>query len=258
MLAGAKRIFETPTLAAHAAADAFLALLEAHDPARGLFNVALSGGSTPNAMYDYFAAPPVAQRAATLARKARYFWSDERTVPPTDPDSNFGNAWSRWLKELKLPAENIHRLAGEHLPSLEAAAYARLIGAFVPPASGPKGDADARPCFDLVFLGMGPDAHTASLFPGTAALTETERLVVANPVPQHQTTRLTFTFPLINAARAVWILCTGSSKTAALTAVANTPAPGVNDHPISRIRPQARTNRPAVTWWLDQAAAGSK
>lgn len=247
-LAGQVKILPDAAAVARAAAEALLDLLQAHDVQQhGLCNVALSGGSTPNAMYELLAALPDSRGVRALAGKARFFWSDERTVPPDHADSNFGQAWSRWLKKLALAPEQVHRLAGEHLPSQAAQHYERLIRAFVPSAAA------GQPRFDLILLGMGPDAHTASLFPDTAALREDNRLVVANPVPQQNTTRLTFTFPLINAAQQVWILCTGAGKADALAAVAKTGRHGVDAWPISRVRPQSAET--ALTWWLDRPAA---
>ncbi|HTL53750.1 MAG TPA: 6-phosphogluconolactonase [Planctomycetota bacterium] len=252
MLTGTQLVFDDPAAAARAAAEAFLLALKKHDAGRrGLFNVALSGGSTPNAMYEYLAQLPVEREVRALARKARFFWSDERTVPADHAESNFGAAWTRWLKGLDLPPEQIHRLAGEHVAALSAQNYERLIEAFVPAGTGVRAGGGGVPRFDLIFLGMGPDGHTASLFPSTAALAETERLVVANAVPQQATTRLTFTFPLINAAEQVWILCTGASKAAALAAVAKAGREGNGAYPISFVQPKAKK---AVKWWLDRAA----
>ena len=259
VLNGTQQIYPDNASAARAAGDAFLAALEKHDLKKhGLFNVALSGGSTPNTIYDYLAALPANRRVRELALKARFFWSDERTVPPTHADSNFGAAWSRLLGKLDLPALQVHRLAGEQIPSLAALNYERLISAFAPAASAAGGRGtkpslkSCTPAFDLIFLGMGPDGHTASLFPGTAALQEKERIIVANQVSQQNTMRLTFTFPLINAARAVWILATGESKASALAGVSEAGGKFNPLYPISGVSPRP-TSR--LTWYLDKPAA---
>ena len=163
--------------------------------ARGRFRIALAGGSTPRALYVHLAASDLDWARTDV------FFGDERSVGPEDPQSNFRMARDTLLSPARVPPENVRRLRGED-PDLEAAAfdYENALG-------GP-----AAPPFDLVLLGMGGDGHTASLFPGTAALDERRRLCVANDVPQLSTRRLTLTYPVLEAARELLFLVAGADK----------------------------------------------
>src|SRR5450432_2567491 len=160
---------------------------------RGRFTIALSGGSTPKSLFNL-----LATNAKTTLSWDRmfFFWGDERHVPPTDPDSNYRMADETMLSKIPVAAGNVFRILTEN-PDAAAAAEAneQTLRKFfdLKPGDFPR--------FDLLLLGMGPDGHTASLFPGTAALQETSRLVVANWVEKLKTHRLTLTLPVINAAR---------------------------------------------------------
>lgn len=165
---------------------------------RGAFFAALSGGSTPKAIFEQLAKPANASRLDWS--KVWLFWSDERAVPPHDAESNYAMAMDS-LGALPIPKEQIVRMEAETEIEEHAAVYEKRLQELVP---------ECR--FDLVMLGMGPDAHTASLFPGTDALSEEERLVVANFIPQLETWRMTFTYPLINRARHVSIYLLGEGK----------------------------------------------
>ena len=161
------------------------------DPQRGRFLVALSGGSTPRALHQALVAH---YRDLIPWERVQVFWSDERCVPPDDKESNYRMARETLLELVPLPATNIHRMPGERTDYDAAAAdyEAEIRQVFgLPP--------DVLPRFDLILLGMGPDGHTASLFPGTPALHETGKLAAANWVPQQNMERLTFTYPLLTA-----------------------------------------------------------
>jgi 6-phosphogluconolactonase len=188
---------------------------------RGQFTIALSGGNTPRMVFEHFQG-----NVRIDGPKWHIFWSDERCVPPDDPESNYRMARESFLDHVPIPPENIHRLRGESDPAPEAARYEADIRQTVL--------GDPLPRFDLILLGMGDDGHTASLFPGTEALKETERLVVANYVPQKSSWRLTFTYPLINAAHDVLILVSGASKAERLHAVLHL-APGETPYPINGV-----------------------
>ncbi|MDJ0652305.1 MAG: 6-phosphogluconolactonase [Simkaniaceae bacterium] len=163
------------------------------------FAVALSGGSTPKAIFEKLSS---IRHASELDwSKVLLFWGDERAVPPTDLESNFRMAMDAGLKTLSMPQEHVFRMEAEG--SIEA--NARAYQAKIKEVLGP------RP-FDLVMLGMGEDAHTASLFPGTKALEETIALVVANEVPQKKTWRMTLTYPCINRAKNIVLYVLGESK----------------------------------------------
>ena len=191
-------------------AAAFIAGLAAESiAARGRFTIALAGGGTPRPIYARLAA---ADHAAHIDwGKVHVFFSDERCVPPDDAASNYRMAREALLDHVPLPPDNIHRMRGEEDPALAALAYEqdlqRLFRTSVVPA------------FDLICLGMGDDGHTASLFPGTAALRERERWVVAQYVAVARAWRVTFTATLINAARHVAFLVEGAGKSETLRRV---------------------------------------
>ncbi len=197
--------------------------------AHGRCAIGLAGGSTPVPVYAELAAPGLARRI-DWSRVDAYF-GDERAVPPNHPDSNYRRASAVLLSHVPIPAAQIHRMEGER-SDLEAAAadYERLL----PPA------------LDVLLLGMGPDGHTASLFPGAPALGERERLVVVVTSPKPPPLRLTITPPVIAAARRVAVLATGKEKASAAARALEGPA-----------TPQeipARLVRHGV-WFLDRAAA---
>jgi 6-phosphogluconolactonase len=170
--------------------------------ARGRFRIALAGGSTPRALY------PTLVGGFDWTR-ANVFFGDERSVPPDDPQSNYRMARETLLDPAQVPPANVVRWRGED-PDLDAAArdYQAALTAGASP-----------PWLDLALLGLGPDGHTASLFPGTSALAEEDRLAVAVDVPQMGTRRLTLTYPALCGAREVCFLVTGRDKAAALAAV---------------------------------------
>lgn len=232
-------VLPDPAAVAGETADRFVQAARDAIEERGIFRVALSGGGTPKQVY-----PLLLQRDRHDAvdwRRVEFFWGDERSVPPDHPESNFGVAYGMLISQLPARADRIHRMPAE-APDIDAAALSyesELRLAF--DARG-----DEPPAFDLVWLGMGPDGHTASLFPGTDALDETERWVVGNWVPQQDTWRMTLTFPVLAAARAVLFVVTGADKA----------------DPIARIRaggsglPAERVAGDRVEWLIDAAAAG--
>ncbi len=211
------------------------------DPQRGRFLVALSGGSTPRALHRALVAH---YRDLIPWERVQVFWSDERCVPPDHPESNYRMARETLLEQVPLPAANIHRMPGERADYDAAAAdyEAEIRQVFgLPP--------DVLLRFDLILLGMGPDGHTASLFPGTAALHETSKLVSANWVPQMNMERLTFTYPLINSARQVMFLVAGAEKAEALRAVISGQAL-MEERPAVGVRPAGGE----VVWMVDREA----
>ncbi len=211
---------------------------------RRYFRIALAGGSTPRPIYASLAEDPYVDWT-----KWQIFWSDERCVPPTSPDSNYHMVKEALLDRLSSPPKLVVRMAGDSEPDAAAAAYARAVRELVPPnAQAGTGD---TPRFDMIVLGMGDDGHTASLFPGTAALDESEQIVVSNQVPRLDTTRLTFTYPLINAARRILILVSGAEKAATLHEVLSGPVDPVR-FPIQGVQPI----KGHVTWLVDEAAFG--
>lgn len=231
-----------PDLAAVAgeAANRFTESARAAIEARGVFRVALSGGTTPNAVFPLLRSEPWVSRVDW--RRVEFFWGDERTVPPDDPESNFGTAYRMFISQLPgVRPESIHRMQAEN-PDLEAASLA--YEAELRLAFGVKGD--AVPEFDLIWLGLGPDGHTASLFPGSHALHITDRWVMPNWAPAREMWRMTLTLPVINAAREVIFLATGTNKANAIRHIRRGRSP----------LPAARVRAHRVTWLIDAAAAG--
>ena len=215
---------------------------------RGRFVVALAGGSTPRRLCQLLADRP--GREAIEWDRWHFFLGDERVLPPTDPDCNFVMAAETLLGRVPVAPEQIHRPPTELGDAAAvAAAYERELRDFFGLAPGEV------PRFDLILLGLGSDGHTASLFPGKPALDETERLVVDTPpgVLPPQVDRVTFTFPVINAARAVAFLVAGADKAAALRAAREgTALDEVVQVPAARVRPTDGELR----WFVDAAAAG--
>lgn len=243
LIAGAEiRILTTPQELFAAAAEEVVHLANEAVSACGRFTIALSGGSTPKSLYNLLATNA---RTTLPWGKMFFFWSDERHVPPTDPDSNYRMANEAMLSKIPVPTANVFRPATEN-PDAEAVAneYESTLKKFfqLGPGQFPK--------FDLILLGMGPDGHTASLFPGTAGLQEKSRLVIANWVEKLKTHRLSFTFPVLNAAACVAFLVSGTDKASALKGVLEESTPG-EPYPASLVNPA----NGKLIWFLDRAAA---
>lgn len=210
--------------------------------------VALSGGSTPKKMGALLRTPEYADRMHWDRLQA--FWGDERWVPLADPESNAGEAMRAFLDHVAIPSENVHPWetysGSEGDPVADAAQYEALIRETV----ASDGSDDATPVFDLIFLGMGDDGHTLSLFPHTAAVHETSRLAVANAVAKLNTMRLTFTPRLANATRLAVFLLSGAGKAAMLHQVLDGPVQ-IDETPCQVIRPHDGE----LIWLVDEAAA---
>ena len=238
------RVLPDATTLARAAADAFLRAAREAIDATGRFTVALSGGSTPKAIFKLLADNHAAGANMLPWDKVQLFFGDERHVPPDHPDSNFRMTNETLFSKVPVPAGNIHRIEGE-LNAVDAAARYedRLRAAFAIPGN-------ATPRFDLVMLGMGSDGHTASLFPGSTALQEKSKLVCATWIEKFQSHRITFTFPLINAAAEVLFVAGGPDKASMLRDVLRGD-PHV--HPAQGIRPA----NGLLVWLVDKAAASA-
>ncbi len=188
--------------------------------------VALSGGSTPKALYSLLATPKY--RRQVPWREVHFFWGDERCVPPDHPHSNYRMAQESLLSKMKIPSRNIHRMAGEKDPQIAAAEYENELKGFFHLLPG------ELPTFNIVLLGLGEDGHTASLFPGSAAATETERLVVASRVEKLNAYRLTLTLPVLNHADRVIFLVAGKSKSAIVKEILGTD--NVSPYPAAQVK----------------------
>jgi len=227
-----------------AGAKEFVSQADLAIKAQGRFTVALSGGSTPRGMFSLLAA---SYRDRLPWDKVYFFWSDERHVPPDSSESNYRMAYDSLLSNVPVPQVNIFRIPAEKSDAREVALeYEETVRRFFQVPQG------AFPQFDLILLGMGPDGHTASLFPESSAVHEEDRLVVSNWVEKLKTDRITFTAPLINQAKTVMFLIAGSDKAQALREVMEgNQSPDL--YPSKLIHPLSGR----CIWLVDQAAAAS-
>jgi 6-phosphogluconolactonase len=241
--------FPTPEALADAVARHVVARAADAISAGGRFTLALAGGSTPRDAYARLATDDLARRVDW--RLIHLLWGDERCVPPDDPRSNYRMAKEELLDWVPIPAHQIHRIRGEDDPEEAAMAYERELRALLGPRHSERSEESLESHIDLALLGMGEDGHTASLFPGQAAVRETARWVVAVYVPELKTWRITLTPALLNTARNVTFIVSGASKALSLQQVLEGPfTPDIL--PAQAIRPlQGR-----LTWMVDQAAAG--
>ena len=218
------RVFEYSRELARGAAEHFVALAQ-----KGRFTVALSGGSTPKALYQILAEE---FREQVPWPNVHFFWSDERHVPPDHPDSNYRMAHEALLSRVPVPESNVHRVHSENPSAQEAAdEYEKVI----------------VPRLDLILLGLGADGHTASIFPGSDVLHETKRLVAAPWVEKLNTYRITMTLPLLNNGASILFLVSGAEKAQIVKEVLE----GPKKYPAQFVQP---TNGELI-WMLDRDAA---
>jgi 6-phosphogluconolactonase len=226
-----------------AAAEHFAALACQRAQEKGLFSVALSGGKTPQTFLKLLASPELSGRIPW--ENTRIFQVDERCVPSDHPESNYRMIRELLLAAVPSAAANFHRMKADQ-QDREAASeeYAQVLEETLAPAKG------RAPRFDVIFLGMGPDGHTASLFPGSSALAERSRWVCLNYIEKLQAHRLTLTFPVLNAASEVVFLVSGPDKAEALRQVIEGPR-NPEHYPAQGVQPEEGK----VTWHVDAAAA---
>jgi|SRR5579864_371139 len=222
---------------ARTAAQEFHRLAEAAVQERGRFSVALSGGNTPRTVYSLLAS----EHKELPWDRIHVFFGDERHVPPDNPDSNFRMASESLLSKVPIPEKNVHRIHAELDAEAAAAEYEQQLVDFFHLRN------HDWPRFDLIFLGMGEDGHTASLFPGSKALTETSRRVTANWVEKFQTFRITLTFPVLNHAAEVVFLVAGAGKAQILSQVLR---PGTREFPAQSVQ----LKNGGLLWLIDKDA----
>jgi 6-phosphogluconolactonase len=227
-----------------AAASIFMRAADDAVRASGRFTVALAGGSTPRGLYTLLATDATL-RSGIAWNTVHVFWGDERHVPPDHPDSNFRMANEALLTRVPVEPSHVWRIRGEYPDTSKAAdEYERNLRVVFGRRAG------QLPRFDLVLLGMGEDGHTASLFPGTTALRERQRLVIAQWVPKLHTDRITLTAPVLNNAACVMFLVQGVEKARALKAVLEDPFEPER-LPAQLISP----NDGRLLWIVDRSAA---
>ena len=228
------QIFADPKELARGAAEEFVTRGNEAVAQRGVFTVALSGGSTPKILYQILASEPFRDRVPWA--QIQFFWSDERHVPPDDPDSNYRMANEAMLSHVPVTEKNVHRIHGENPNAADAAGdYERTLIDVT------------KTRLDLILLGLGADGHTASIFPGSEVLGETKRLVAAPWVEKLKTYRITMTLPLLNNAASVLFLVSGAEK----ASIARDVLQGPKQYPAQYVNP---TNG-QLLWMLDKDAA---
>jgi 6-phosphogluconolactonase len=238
------RIVEDAEALCRAAAEAIVGQVDETLQKRESFTIALSGGSTPRLLYALLATD-ASLRDEVDWGKIHFLWGDERYVPPDHPESNYRMANEAMLSKIPVPAANIHRVRAEDSDAGKVAeAYEQEVRLLF------KLGAGELPCLDCVLLGMGPDGHTASLFPETTALNEKERLVVANWIEKFRTYRITMTAPVFNNAHSIMFLVGGGEKAETLREVLQ------GDRQPERFPSQLiQPTHGKLLWLIDKAAA---
>ncbi|HUB03130.1 MAG TPA: 6-phosphogluconolactonase [Terriglobales bacterium] len=233
-------VLPTPADLFLAAAEEFVRVGNTAIAARGRFTVALSGGSTPKSLYSLLAT----NHADFTWNRTFLFFGDERHVPPDHPDSNYRMVNESLLKKIAIPSENVFRVKAENPDAARAASEyeAQLIRFFaLKPNEFPR--------FDLIFLGLGPDGHTASLFPGSEGLKEKSKMVIANWVEKFKTDRISFTYPVLDNSAEVIFLASGPDKADMVKQVLE------GDTQPPPPAQQVQLENGELLWMLDQAAA---
>jgi 6-phosphogluconolactonase len=233
------RVFPTLAELFPAAATEFTQIAQAAIRISGRFTVALSGGSTPKTLFKLLAGLPAGE---IPWEKVYFFFGDERHVPPDDPESNFRMANESLLSKIHARPENVFRVQAELDAETAARNYEEQLIKFFNLQSG------RFPRFDLIMLGLGPDGHTASLFPGSKGLEERQRLVIANWVQKLNAFRITFTYPVLNQAACVMFMATGADKADAVRRVIEDKKQGPPAGGVAPIDGR-------LLWFLDRDAA---
>lgn len=235
MKAQQKILADSATLI-QAAAEHFVATARAAIAKRGVFYVALAGGSTPKGLYEKLATSPYIEQIDWA--RVHLFFGDERCVPATHDDSNFKMARQAMIDLIPIPVENVHRMPTESgEPADVAVRYAATMTEVM----------DGAP-FDLLLLGLGPDGHIASLFPETPALDIVDTLTTSVYVEKFDSWRVTMTYPVINSARQVIVFISGEAKATIVNDITNETITGL---PVQRLAPEND-----YYWFMDKAAAG--
>ena len=221
------------------AAETLIRLIEDAATAGRDFALALAGGSTPRGLYQTLASEPFVRQIRWDALKI--FFGDERTVAPDHADSNYRMALEAFLNHVPIQPNHVYRMKGEAEPAEAARDYAAIVDREV------SKDDQGLPSFDLILLGLGPDGHIASLFPNTDILTVHNQTTAAVWVPQHNTWRISLTYPVINHAKHLWLLVTGESKAGIVREIRES---DTSVYPVQRLDPEGE-----YRWFLDSAAA---
>jgi 6-phosphogluconolactonase len=235
-------VFDSPRELSKGAADLFTSLAGEAIANRSRFAVALSGGNTPRELYALLGSSPYQERI--LWHGVHLFWVDERCVPPDHQENNYKLVNDTLLRGRAGTAAIIHRVQAERGADEAARLYEEELRTFF--------GSDRLPTFDLIILGAGTDGHTASLFPGSAAVAEPVRTAVPVPLAPPGIARVTLTLPVINHAAFVLFLATGSAKTSVVQNILY--QKNSQNYPAGRVRPE----RGIIAWFLDREAAGTR
>lgn len=240
------QIFPDPEHLAQAAAEQFVHIAETAIHARGVFTVALSGGTTPQMLFRLLASDPYIHKVDWS--NTQIFWGDERCVPPDNEESNYFKAKETLLDHIQIPEGNIHRILAELSPEQAAEDYEENLLKFFSALQDETERTQAQ--FDLVLLGMGDDGHTASLFPGTPAIHEVTHWVAAQYIDKLAAWRITLTPAILNRAANIIFLVAGPAKGYALQKVLYGPYQP-DRYPAQIIAPQ----QGSLLWMVDEPAA---
>lgn len=233
------KVSPSPSELAREFADEIAAIAQKSFHGNRRFTIALSGGSTPNLLFNVLGS---GQYEKTRWDNVHFFWGDERCVSPEDEESNFGMARKLFFDRTDVPAGNIHRILGENEPDAEQKRYSDEIVSVVRIQNG-------LPVFDLIILGLGGDGHTASIFPGNESLLTSESICAVAVHPSSGQRRITLTGRVINNAHTIVFLVTGSNKAPVVSEIIE--RQGVVDYPAAFIEPVHGT----LKWYLDTSAA---
>lgn len=237
------RIFTQPEIMADSLAEEFYRSVIEQFTKQQNFYVALSGGNTPLLFFNNLSAFDQSKKNKIDWKRIHFFWGDERCVSPDSEDSNFGNANRVLFSKIDIPKENVHRIMGENQPEKEVARYTDLLLKTVPLKHG-------IPIFDWVFLGVGEDGHTASIFPDQINVVNSDKLCVITKHPENGQSRITMTGKVLNMAKRVTFMATGEEKSSVVKHIVNNEAPS-RKYPAALIKPQYGR----IDWFLDTEAA---
>lgn len=237
------RIFTKPEIMADSLAEEFYRYVNNQFLTKNNLYIALSGGTTPLLFFNNLSQFDQQKTNKVDWKKIHFFWGDERCVPPDHEESNFGSANKVLFSLINIPEGNIHRIEAENDPESEAERYSQLILQLVPSKNG-------LPIFDWIFLGVGDDGHTASIFPNHTEAISSQKICCVTTHPESKQKRITLTGTVINMARRVTFMATGEEKQEIVSHIINNEPPS-KKYPAAKIVPKNGT----IDWYLDSLAA---
>ena len=237
------KIFTTPEIMAESLSEEFYRYANSCLLTRNKLNIALSGGNTPSLFFKFLSDFDQQKANKMDWRKIHFFWGDERCVPPNHKESNYGNANDLLFSKINIPESNIHRIEGENDPDEEVERYSNLLQKLVEQKGG-------IPIFDWIFLGLGEDGHTASIFPNQLGLMTSDKICEIGLHPDSGQKRITLTGTVLNMAKRITFVVAGANKQDVLSQIINRDR-SAKDYPGAKI--QAKNGK--IDWYLDASAA---